>query len=371
MRADRAGDFVESPRPPSPPGQSPRHRGRGAAIVMFLSWWGAGAGFVASAPASPAAVDSSSAVAVLKEQASHLEPLVRTKLARRFLSATTALPRVESRTVSFDSSRTHFYWASEAAALPEAERAKLITRELDEGFYYNTRYGSPLAYVRALELLANAGFRDVSGKRIADYGYGTIGHLKLLGALGADVVGIEVDPLLDKLYSMPGDQGVVNGQGTSAGRVTLVHGSFPSDAEVARRVGDGLDLFLSKNTLKNGYIHPEKPVNPRMLVHLGVDDATYVRELWTRVRPGGYVMIYNLSPAPAPPDKPYIPWADGRCPFSRALWESAGFRVLEFDKDDSEFARRMGRALGWDRGDSPMDLETNLFATYTMVVKPK
>jgi hypothetical protein len=211
----------------------------------------------------------------------------------------------------------------------------------------------------------------VSGKRIADFGYGTIGHLKLLGVLGADVVGIEVDPLLNKLYSVAGDQGEVKGRDGRAGRVTLVHGSFPAEPAVAARVGASLDLFLSKNTLKNGYVHPEKPVNPRMLVHLGVDDSTYVRELWQRVRPGGYVMIYNLCPAPAPPDKPYIPWADGRCPFPRALWEAAGFRVLEFDKDDTAFARTMGRALGWDRGESPMDLENDLFATYTMVVKPK
>jgi hypothetical protein len=137
MRADRAGDAESPPSPLRLPGQSPRVSRRGAAIVMLLSWWSAGAGPVANASASPAAADSSSAVAVLKEQASNLEPLVHTKLARKFLSATAELSRVESRTVSYDSSRTHYYWASEAAALPEEERAKLITRELDESFYYN------------------------------------------------------------------------------------------------------------------------------------------------------------------------------------------------------------------------------------------
>ena len=81
-------------------------------------------------------------------------------------------------------------------------------------------------------------------------------------------------------------------------------------------------------------------------------------------------MIYNLCPAPAAPGKPYIPWADGRCPFSRALWEAEGFRVLEFDADDSDAARAMGHALGWDLGSSAMDLAHDLFATWTLVRKP-
>ena len=107
-----------------------------------------------------------------------------------------------------------------------------------------------------------------------------------------------------------------------------------------------------------------------MLVHLGVSDTVYVHTLASIVKPGGYVMIYNLSPAPSPPGKPYKPWADGRCPFPKALWESAGFKVIEFDRDDSPAARAMGHALAWDQGESPMDLEKDLFATYTLVQKP-
>jgi hypothetical protein len=136
-------------------------------------------------------------------------------------------------------------------------------------------------------------------------------------------------------------------------------------------VGAGYQLFISKNTLKNGYIHPAEPVNPRMLVHLGVDDSTYVRTLFRILAPGGRAMIYNLSPAPSPPGQPYKPWADGRCPFAETLWKSAGFRVIAFDRDDSPAARRMGHALGWDQGTSPMDLEKDLFATYTLVEKPR
>jgi hypothetical protein len=233
-------------------------------------------------------------------------------------------------------------------------------RTLDETFYYTTRYGSPLAYARPLEILAQAGLADVRGKRIADFGYGTIGHLRLLASLGADVHGIEVDPMLRALYAT--DVGAVG-----KGRLALHHGQWPAERSLVTEVGEGYDLFISKNTLKHGYIHPAEAVNPRMLVHLGVDDSTYVATLARTVKPGGLVMIYNLCPAPAPPGKPYIPWADGRCPFERALLEKSGFEVLVLDRDDSSAARRMAHALGWDAGERPMGLEKDLFATYTLL----
>ncbi len=314
-------------------------------------------------------VSDSTTVAELQRQAIALLPHLDTPLAREFVAATAGLPHIATRFVWYDSTRTHYWRDGEALALADTTRARLIRRELDEQFYYDTRYGTPLAYARPLELLARAGFTGVAGKRIADFGYGTIGHLRLLAALGADVTGIDVDPLLDRLYGEPGDRGVVTGANGRQGRITLATGSFPGDSAVAATVGGGYQLFLSKNTLKNGYLHPAQPVNPRMLVHLGVDDTTFVRSMAGVLAPGGLAMIYNLCPAPSPPGKPYIPWSDGRCPFSREQWNAAGFEVLQFDRDDSPAARAMAHALGWDQGPQPMDLAHDLFATYTLVRK--
>ena len=319
---------------------------------------------IAEAPAP----DDTSAVAELRREAQALSSIVTPRLAHRFLEATSKLPHVTPRTLHYDSTRTRYWSAAEAAALPQATRDSLLSRTIDESFFYSTRYGSPLAYVRPLELYAKLGRGEVTGKKVVDFGYGTIGHLRLLALLGAQVVGIEVDPLLRALYSEPGDQGQVDGAG---GSVRLVHGSFPGGTGIAASVGRGVDLFLSKNTLKNGYIHPAEKVDPRRLVHLGVSDSAFVAALYDMLAPGGHVLIYNLCPAPAPPGKPYIPWADGRCPFPVSMWTRAGFRVKEFDRDDSAAARRMGHALGWDQGPSPMDLEKDLFATYTLVAKPK
>lgn len=303
----------------------------------------------------------------MREQAAALRPLFRSRLVREFLDAVPALPTLRPRTVAFDSARTRYWSAAEHAALPEGDRSRLLTRTLGESFYYNTRYGTPLAYARALEILSEAGLRSVRGKRIADFGYGTAGHLRLLAGLGANATGIEVDPLLRALYSEPGDQGAIE-SGRAAGTLRLLTGQWPAEESIRQDAGAGYDLFISKNTLKNGYIHPAEAVDPRRLVHLGVSDSAFVAELSRLLKPGGLALIYNISPAPAAPGKPYIPWADGRCPFPRAQLESAGFEVLAFDRDDSEFVRRMGHALGWDDSEgAKMDLQNDLFAHYTLL----
>jgi hypothetical protein len=323
--------------------------------LMVLAWLALAATSVAAAPAD------TTQVGALTAEAASLRPLFHSPLVTRFLDAVPSLPHEAPRTILCDSSRTRCWSEAEAAALPDTQRAHLVRRTLDETFYYVTRYGSPLAYARPLEILSQAGFASAAGRRIADFGYGTIGHLRLLAMNGADVHGIEVDPLLRALYA--NDRGPITG---GKGSIALHDGQWPAEAGLVAEVGNGYDLFISKNTLKRGYVHPAEQVNPRMLVHLGVDDSTFVAALVHTVKPGGLVMIYNLCPAPAPPGKPYIPWADGRCPFDRALLDRR-FAVLEYDRDDSRAARAMAHALGWDAGDHPMNLEKDLFATYTLL----
>jgi hypothetical protein len=331
----------------------------------------------------------------LRREAAALEPLAITEPVRRFLRATAALPSIEPRTILHDAARTRAVTADQAASLTPEERSGLQRRVLDESYYYTTRYGSPLAYARPLDLVVQAAGTargDVppapppetfAGLRILDFGYGSIGHLRLLASLGATVVGIEIDPLLHALYSHPGDQGTITGfEGGPAGILRLVHGRWPADETARQAVNEGAardapsgdhggptggyDLVLSKNVLKNGYLHPAEPVDARMMVNLGVEDEAFVRALAEAIRPGGLLMIYNLCPAPAAPGKPYIPWADGRCPFPRGMLESAGFEVLAFDQSDDTAARALGRALGWDEGAGAMNLETDLFALYTL-----
>jgi hypothetical protein len=309
-------------------------------------------------------------VTALRREAEAVKALVTSPLAKDFLAKAEALPAISPRTVYRTADKTRYFGAPDVLTLPEAERASLEKIDVTEEFYYTTKYGTPIAYARPIDLLAAAGLESAERKRILDFGYGTIGHLRMLAALGAEVVGVEVDPLFPVLYGEPGDQGPVAGNSDFAGSVKLVHGRWPGEEPVKAAAGGPFHVILSKNTLKNGYIHPAEPVDERRLVKLGVDDETFVKALFAALQPGGYMMIYNICPAPAAPGKPYIPWADGRSPFPKTTWESVGFRVIAFDQDDTAVVRKMARALGWDQGESAMNVESDLFAVYTLVEKP-
>ena len=335
---------------------------------------------LALAPAPPAAAQSGArdadaaagVVAQMEREAAAMKPLVASPLAGEFLAAIGCLPRVAApRVVFYDKAKATALSAGQAAGMTAEQLQGHERRELDEAFYYTTRYGTPVAFVRPLEILGQAGVKSADGLKLADFGFGSIGQLRALAARGADATGIEVDPLLQALYSEAGDTGRIArcaaaGEG-SDGRLMLVFGRFPAEPATVEKVGGGYDVFVSKNTLKRGYIHPSQPVDPKRLVQLGVDDETFLRAVLALLKPGGRFLIYNLCPAPAKEGEPYIPWADGRCPFDRELCEGAGFEVLAFDVDDTPAARALGAALGWG---ADMDLEADLFGTYTLLRKP-
>lgn len=328
--------------------------------------------------ASPDGAHADPMIERIRSEADALAPLVGSDAGRLFLSAARELPAVASRVIYYDPQSRRAWTEEEARRVhDEAQRESLRRIEVDTKFYYDTRFGSPLAYVRALDLAGENGFVLNPGSRIMDFGYGSIGQLRTLASLGADVTGVEVSELIHTIYSEPGDTGAVPAAASlpeshrarmrHPGRIKLVLGQWPTTDAIRAEVGGRYDLITSKNTLKRGYIHPEREVDPRMLVHLGVDDDVYVRRVFEALKPGGLFVIYNLSPAHAPADKPYIPWADGRCPFDRELLERTGFEVLAYDMEDSHAARRLGEALGWG---ASMDLEHDLFGMYTIVRRP-
>lgn len=259
--------------------------------------------------------------------------------------------------------------AEEAAKMTEAQLTGYAKRDIDDKFYYFTRYGTPVAFVRPVEILGQAGVKSADGLKLVDFGFGSIGQLRALAAVGADVTGIEVDPLLKIMYTKETGKVArcsVAGKGRD-GSIDLAYGMFPKDPAVVKQVGGGYDVFVSKNTLKRGYVHPEREADPRMLINLEVDDETFVRAVYDALKPGGYFLIYNLHPAPAKPEEEYIPWADGRSPFSKETYEKVGFKVLSFDVDDTPDARTMGKTFGWGTDE---ELAKSIFGMYTLVQKP-
>ncbi|MCE2989432.1 MAG: class I SAM-dependent methyltransferase [Nitrosomonadaceae bacterium] len=315
----------------------------------------------------------------LINEANALSPLASTELGKRFLHATEALPAVGSRVAFRDDNTREFFSKAEADALAPERRGKLAQVTLDEYRFYYTKYGSPLAYLRALEIAAANGLDSVAGERILDFGYGSIGHLRLLASIGAHVVGVDPDSYLDALYSsadqgaVPPARGVYRG---APGTIHLVHERWPTSAAAAARVGSfgPYRLIVSKNTLKRGYIKPERRANKNQLIDLGVDDATFLKAIHDNLVPGGMLLIYNLAPQQNPADKPFLPHADARSPFSPEQFSRAGFQVVAHNVNDDAFVRKMGSALGWDKNDKGEvvnDLATNLFAQYTLVKRIK
>ena len=254
-------------------------------------------------------------------------------------------------------------WIGQVAQLEKVvpKKIKINDREIlvDESLYYNGRYGSPLTYARAFDLAEKHGFAPTAGAKVFDFGYGSIGHLRMLAQMGLVATGVDVDPLLANMYAK-------SSGAYKKGQIQLLNGRFPAEEGLVQAAGTGYDLFLSKNTLKRGYIHPSRePANPRHVIDLGVTDEKYLEQVSSLLKPGGLFVIYNFCPAKAPPDKPYIPWAEGECPFSREQLATAGFEVLEYDVVDDGPARELGRLLGWD-APGGMNLETDLFAWYTI-----
>ncbi len=307
-------------------------------------------------------------VAKIKADAEALLPLVPSALGKRFLGAAKSLPSITPRTLYRDAKTKHVLREEEYEA--SAKTGTSVKIDVDEEFYYNTNYGSPLAYVRALSVLGEAGVTLPKGSRLFDFGYGGVGHLRMLASLGVHTVGVDVDPLLVALYGDSKDQGLFPSGDGDSGSVTLLSGSFPSDPPIRAAVVGPFDVIVSKNVLKKGYIHPDRPADEKKLIHLGVSDAEFLKAIAERLRPGGFFLIYNICPALSKPDQPFVPWSDGRSPFPPEAFEAAGLRVRIFDRDDTEAIRVIGKTLGWDQGEDAMDLKNDLSVLYTLVEKP-
>src|SRR5687768_6177253 len=142
----------------------------------------------------------------LKAEAIALRAFVQTPLAKSLLAAVPSLPNPGKRTI-FQDTVSKKYFTDQSS---DASRKVVV---LDEKFYYDTKYGTPLAYARAIDLIGNAGLNSFKGKKFLDFGYGGIGPLRLIAENGGTAVGLDVDSLLKALYSMPSDTGRINERG--------------------------------------------------------------------------------------------------------------------------------------------------------------
>ncbi|MBL8760352.1 MAG: hypothetical protein JNL50_03535 [Phycisphaerae bacterium] len=301
----------------------------------------------------------------LRADAAALAPLVTSELARDFLDATSLLAEPAPRVVYRNREKGLAVSQRVFDRMTTEEQAILSPRQCPPQFYYETGYGSPLVYVRLLELAAPHAARDES-RKLLDFGYGSIGQLHLLSHLGFEAHGVDVEPMLEALYSEPADTGPVG-----RGLAQIHTGQWPAEPALRKSIGGGYSIITSKNTLKAGYIHPTPPegqvVDERKLVKLGVSDAMFLKSVHDALRPAGLFIIYNICPPQNPPDKEYIPWADGKSPWSRQEFNDAGFDVLALDVDDQAWVLDCFEKLGYTDGKPREQAAKDYFCWYTIL----
>lgn len=305
-------------------------------------------------------------LASLKSEARTLSAAYTSTLAQRMLAEVERLPVPEPRTIHATFRPNRVYTEDELDAMSESERAKVRTLEIEPEDHYSTFYGTPLVYARVLELASiHADLTTLDGIDILDLGYGQLGQLRLWAQMGADVTGIEVDPILSAIYEGSDLIGDLDGDPDTSGSIRLLECSFPQDGSCAKDAGDGYELIVSRNLLKRGYVKPAT-LNPNFPppVGWGMEDAEVLGAFYDALAPGGVLIIESLGPAPDPSK----PWSDISNPWEKDDWEAAGFEVIAYDEDESHFVREQGRALGWGER---MNLDEDLFSVYSIYRKPE
>jgi len=300
----------------------------------------------------------------LRASAALLVPLVTNQFAKDFLAATSRLVEPSARTIYRNREKGSAVSGRAFGAMGPDEQAGFKPFECSPDFYYETAYGSPLVYVRLLDL-ASPHLPKTARPKVLDFGYGSIGQLQLLAHCGYEAHGVDVEPVFKALYSEASDVGAIG-----PGSVAIHTGQWPAEEGLRAAVGGGCSLITSKNTLKKGYVHPSPPagqtVDPKRLVHLGVTDEQYLREVHAALVPGGVFVIYNICPPQNPPDKEYIPYADGDSPFTREAFERAGFEVLAYNEVDQAWVLDCFGALGYLAGKPREEAAKDFFCWYTI-----
>lgn len=275
-------------------------------------------------------------VARLQRLARALQTAVNSDLATDFLNATSALPWIQPRKLYQDPESKELYPSSQIASISAERRWKLVSRSFDEHDCYEGRYGMPLSYVVLLDALSDFGVRSLSGKRVLDLGFASILPLRLMACLGASVIGLETDKLVAALYAFDGDTGPVR---TVRGR-TIDRSHQGSIAIKRGRLGvdwtpdpGSFDFVLSRNTLKQGYVHPRPEHAHEPNVKLKLTDEAFLKSVRAALAGGGLFAIYNTFDS-----ADSGPGADGRCPFTREQLTSARFEVIAHDQSDDQRA---------------------------------
>ena len=198
---------------------------------------------------TPAAEPTAPPTELIMQNAAAIQPQASSPFAKSLLAGFGFLQPHAPTVVWYNKETRTALPAAEASKMTEAQLTGYTKRDVDDNFYYFTRYGTPVAFVRPVEILGKAGVKGADGLKLVDFGFGSIGQLRALAYMGADVTGIEVNPILQVIYARePGQvtRCAAAGKGKD-GSISLAFGQFPKEPAMVKKVGGGYDVFISKS----------------------------------------------------------------------------------------------------------------------------
>ena len=241
------------------------------------------------------------------------------------------------------------------AALPENEREGLETIDMTT---CGIRFDSPRVFARMLDIAAAEGLKEIDSQNVLDIGCCDLRSVQALARLGANVVQAQAGFNLTSMCNDWEDVGGMAGPNGQSGHLEVMRfGAFDPEASKGK-VPEGHHLITVRNLVhkipENDYFGSE----PWVQSGIAFKKEDFMARLFELLAPGGLLLIYNVNVEPAITDNA----------FSQTDWESSGFKVLAFDRDDRGAALGIGLELGWDGKSSPLD--QTIRAKYSLFKRP-
>ncbi len=235
-------------------------------------------------------------------------------------------------------------WAKKAGDLPSISPFTVTmnsqTVTVDESVYYQ-RYGS-LSATRDYWIWRSRLALNPKKAYGFDFGYGSIGHIRMFACCGLRATGVDVAPLLKPMYA--------NASETFLPRIrfSVLDGRFPKEQELVERIGGDYALVISKNVLKKGYIHPAREADPRKLINLGVSDEDFLSHIHRMLRRKDCSLFTTSALRKQNRTNSTFRGPMASLRLHARTFRTQDFEGLHFDVVDHAEARRHGHALGWD-----------------------
>jgi hypothetical protein len=300
-------------------------------------------------------------LSALKAESATLKTMFASATANDFLAAVDSLPKITPRKIYGNEIEGRWMSQLDFEALPKSARGSgYAAIEYDEDRYFSAHYLSPLAYARGLDVANLHGLSTLAGARVLDMSFGAIAAPRLMAASGAEVVAFDSERALTALYSQIGDIGPIAGVSNRRGSLSVLTGTYASDAASRSQLGAGYDLILLVDLPKRTSASSKRA---KLVLDSKASSAEQLRALAGALKPNGLMVIYRSSAGVASDSR--RPVGPIKSPFTVEELQEAGLRVLAFEQNDDAAVRQMGQLLRWDRmlGVS----EHEVFANYSVL----